>query len=115
MKSTVKSLALGRKRRVRAKISGTTARPRLSIKISNRHIVAQIIDDSVGKTLAHAASATSKTSGSLTEKATWAGSEVATQAKKHKITRVVFDRGSHRYKKRLDALASAARDGGLEF
>ena len=105
-----------RKARVRANVSGTADRPRLSVYVSNQHIHAQIIDDTNGKTLASSSSAGSKDAkGSLTEKATWIGDDIAKKAKKAKVTAVVFDRNGRKYHGRLKALADAARKGGLEF
>ena len=102
-----------RKNRVRAKIGGTAERPRLSVFISNKNIVAQLIDDVNGKTLAYADSA--KMQGTLTEKAAKVGEEIASAAKKAKIEAVVFDRGGRQYAGRLHALANAAREKGLKF
>jgi large subunit ribosomal protein L18 len=104
-----------RKGRVRARITGTTLRPRLSVRISNRHITAQIINDETGLTLASATTVKATVKGTMTEKATWLGGEIATAAKKSKIKLVVLDRGSKLYHGRLHALAEAARNGGLEF
>jgi len=106
-----------RKNRTRAKISGTTERPRLTVHISNQHITAQIIDDIKGNTLAYATTVGNKTisKGTKTERATAIGTEIAAKAKKAKVTTVVFDRGSRLYAGRLSALAEAARKGGLEF
>ena len=105
-----------RKNRVRARISGTTERPRLSVFISLAHVSAQIIDDTTGKTLAAASTIGKKdTKGSKTDLAAAVGTEIAKAAKKAKITKVVFDRGSRHYGKRLSALADAARKEGLEF
>lgn len=103
-----------RAQRVRAKISGTAKRPRLAVRISNRHIWAQLIDDVAGKTLAAASSLGAK-DGSLSDKAALVGESVAEAAKKSKISRVVLDRGSHLYHRRLQAFAEAARKKGLEF
>jgi large subunit ribosomal protein L18 len=104
-----------RANRTRAKIHGTAERPRLSVNISNKHIIAQIIDDDKGTTLAYATTVGSKDKGSKTELAAKIGSEIAKKAKKAKIEKVVFDRGSRLYASRLSALADAARKEGLEF
>lgn len=105
-----------RKTRVRATVSGTSERPRLSVHISNRHISVQIIDDSKHRTIAGTTSATAKAAtGSLQEKAAWAGTDIAKKAKKAGVTKVVFDRGGRQYKARLQTLADAARKEGLEF
>lgn len=108
------NLAL-RKLRVRARVVGTTQRPRLSVHISNRHISAQLIDDSQHKTLASVTTTTAKLNGSLSQKAAWVGSEIAKKAVQVKIKLVVLDRGGRQYKARLQALADAARKEGLEF
>ncbi len=104
-----------RANRTRAKIHGTAERPRLSVNISNKHIIAQIIDDDKGITLAYATTVSSKDKGNKTELAAKIGSEIAKKAKKAKIEKVVFDRGSRLYAGRLSALADAARKEGLEF
>lgn len=110
-----KNLAL-RKNRIRAKVIGTADRPRLSIHISARHVSAQIIDDTAHKTLAAVSTIGSKAAtGTLTEKAAWVGAEVAGKAKSIKVNKVVFDRGGRQYHGRVEALASAAREKGLEF
>jgi large subunit ribosomal protein L18 len=110
-------LQLNRRRaRVRSKISGTTERPRLSVKITLKHVTAQIIDDASGRTLAYATSVGHKDAkGNLTAKASWAGEQIAAAAKTKKIKQVVFDRGGRIYHGRLHALAEAARAKGLEF
>jgi large subunit ribosomal protein L18 len=105
-----------RKHRVRATVSGTADRPRLSVHISNKHITAQVIDDEAGKTLAYASTVSSKAAkGSMKERAAWVGEEVAKKAKTAKVKAVVFDRGGHIYHGRVAALADAARNAGLEF
>ncbi len=109
-----KNLAL-RKGRVRAKISGTAERPRLTVTISNLHVSAQIIDDVAQKTLVSATTVGSKAKGTKTELAAKIGAEIAKKAKKAKINTVVFDRNGRQYAGRLHALADAARKEGLEF
>jgi len=105
-----------RKQRVRAQISGTAQRPRLSVSISNLHVTAQLIDDTAQQTLAYASTVGQKTvTGTRIEKAAWVGSEIAKLAKTKKIKTVVFDRGSKLYHGRIAALATAARNAGLEF
>ncbi len=116
MSTTVLARNIQRRNRTRAKISGTAIRPRLNVHISNRHITAQLIDDTVGKTIAFVTtSKAAEAKGNLTEKASWVGEQIALLAKKHKVTQVVFDRGSRIYHGRLHALATAARSKGLEF
>ena len=105
-----------RKNRVRSKVSGTPKRPRLSVYISNRHITAQVIDDTKHKTITAVATVGSKAAkGSMTDRAEWVGSEVAKKAKAAKINSVVFDRGAHIYHGRVKAVADAARKAGLEL
>lgn len=104
-----------RKGRVRARLSGTAERPRLSVTISNMHVSAQLIDDIAGRTLASATTVGAKVEGSMADKAAFIGTDIAKKAKKAKITAVVFDRNGRRYARRLSALADAARKEGLEF
>ena len=104
-----------RAKRTRAKIHGTAERPRLSIHISNQHITAQIIDDDKKVTLAYATTIGSKLSGTKTAKAAKIGEQIGKAAKKAKIEKVVFDRGSKLYAGRMSALAEAARKEGLTF
>ena len=105
-----------RKLRVRTKVNGTTERPRLSVFISNRNITAQIIDDSKSATLTFVTTVGQpKLPKTMTEKAEWVGTEIATQAKAKKIKKVVFDRSGRLYHGRVQSLANAARKAGLEF
>ena len=104
-----------RKKRTRAKIHGTAKRPRLSVHFSNLHIVAQVIDDDKGVTLAYATTVGTKMTGTKTEKAAKIGEEIAKKAKAAKVSEVVFDRGAKLYAGRLAALADAARKEGLKF
>jgi large subunit ribosomal protein L18 len=104
-----------RKGRVRAKVTGTAARPRLTVTISNVHVSAQLIDDEKGHTLAAATTVGAKTTGSKSELAAKVGADIAKKAKKAKVTAVVFDRNGRQYAGRLAALADAARKEGLEF
>lgn len=104
-----------RKSRVRAKISGTAERPRLSVAISNTHVSAQLIDDVKQHTVAAATTVGTKQTGTMTEQAAVVGADIAKKAKKLKITAVVFDRNGRQYAGRLKALADAARKEGLEF
>lgn len=111
---------LRRHRRVRAKLSGTGARPRLNIFRSSEHIYAQLIDDEAGHTMA----AASTVDGELRKQcadlnkidaARLVGKAIADRAKEAGVTTVVFDRGGWRYQGRVRALAEGAREGGLEF
>ena len=106
-----------RQHRVRAKLTGTAERPRLSIHISNVHVSAQLIDDVAGNTLASVSTAGKKTAvkGTMTEKATWVGEQIAAQAASKKVSHVIFDRGPKLYHGRIKALADAAREKGLKF
>ena len=107
---------LKRRRRVRAKVHGTAARPRISVFRSNRGIFAQLIDDDAGRTLA----AVNWTEAGLRglkpmEQATRAGALLADRAKAAGVETAVFDRGGYRYHGRVKALADGAREGGLTF
>ena len=109
---------LERHKRVRAKVSGTKDIPRLNVFRSAKHISVQIIDDEAGKTLVSASSMDKDlkiTNGGNIEAAKIVGAEIAKRAKKAKITKVVFDRGGYQYHGRVEALANAARENGLEF
>jgi large subunit ribosomal protein L18 len=108
-----------RHRRVRKKITGTAQRPRLAVFRSNKHLSLQLIDDVAGHTLAAASTAESalraEGSGSTVEAATRLGTVLAERAKAAGITEVVFDRGGFLYHGRVAAVATAAREAGLEF
>lgn len=102
--------------RVRSKIVGTTEVPRLCVFRSNKNISCQIIDDENGVTLASASSLGLKLkNGGNIEAAKEVGKAIAEAAKKAKITKVVFDRGGYLYHGRVEALATSARESGLEF
>ena len=107
---------LRRRRRVRAKVSGTAERPRISVFRSNRGISAQLIDDETGRTLA----AVNWTEPELRDlpamdQARRAGELIADRAKAAGVQRAVFDRGGYQYHGRVQALADGARAGGLGF
>ncbi len=104
-----------RKSRVRSKITGTAARPRLTVTISNKHVSAQLIDDVAQHTLAASTTVGTKQTGTIAEQAAFVGTDIAKKAKKAKLTAVVFDRNGRQYAGRLAALADAARKEGLEF
>ena len=102
--------------RVRKKGAGSTARPRLVVNRSARHIVVQIVDDSVGRTLASASTmdeAVRSADGDKTAKAKLVGALIAERARDAGITAVVFDRGGYQYHGRVAALADSAREAGL--
>jgi len=106
-----------RHRRVRKRVSGTTERPRLAVFRSNRHIYAQVIDDTSGRTLAAASTAEPELrSGSTAtvDAAKAVGQLIGERAKAAGISRVVFDRGGFRYHGRVAALCDGARAAGLE-
>ncbi len=108
---------LKRHKRVRGKISGTAARPRLCVYRSLDNIYAQIIDDEAGVTLASASTAekTFKEYGGNKAAAREIGKIIAERAVKKNITEVVFDRGGYVYHGRVEELAEGAREGGLKF
>ncbi|MET8253002.1 50S ribosomal protein L18 [Micromonospora lupini] len=113
--------AVGRARRhfrVRKNVSGTAERPRLVVTRSLRHMVAQIVDDTKGHTLASASTLDSSLRGTEGDKSALAGKVgalLAERAKAAGVSKVVFDRGGNRYAGRVAALADAAREAGLEF
>lgn len=104
--------------RLRKKISGTAARPRLAVKRSSRHITVQLIDDTVGRTLASASTLEADLradDGDKTAKARKVGELVGRRAAELGVTTVVLDRGGDAYHGRIAALADGARSAGLEF
>jgi large subunit ribosomal protein L18 len=105
---------LKRRRRVRAKISGTAERPRISVFRSNRGIAAQLVDDITGHTLAAVAWTEAPLRGkSQMEQATEAGKLLAERARAAGVTSAVFDRGGYQYHGRVKAFAEGVREGGL--
>jgi large subunit ribosomal protein L18 len=107
-----------RHNRLRKKVVGTTERPRLAVARSNKHISAQVIDDSTGRTLAAASTSEKDVRGSGSgnkQAAAGVGTRVAERAKAAGVTKVVFDRGGHIYHGRIAAVADAAREAGLEL
>lgn len=110
-----KANKISRKNRIRARVSGTAERPRLSVFKSNQHIYVQVINDEVGKTLAAASDFELKEKIPFSEKAKAVGSLIAKKAKEGKIEKVVFDRGGNRYHGIIKSLADGAREGGLNF
>lgn len=109
-----------RKLRIRKKVSGSPARPRLTVFRSAKHIYAQVVDDVTGQTLAHASTLSKDVRGTLddgnkVDAAKKVGTLIAKICKSKKIDRVVFDRNGYLYHGRVSALAQAAREAGLEF
>ncbi|GAB3084479.1 50S ribosomal protein L18 [Micromonospora schwarzwaldensis] len=113
--------AVGRARRhfrVRKNVNGTAERPRLVVTRSLRHIIAQVVDDTKGHTLASASTMDASLRGTEGDKSALAGKVgalLAERAKAAGVSKVVFDRGGNRYAGRVAALAKAAREAGLEF
>ncbi|MGD9990720.1 50S ribosomal protein L18 [Pseudonocardia sp.] len=104
--------------RLRKKINGTTARPRLAVKRSSRHMFVQLIDDLAGHTLASASTLDADVAsleGDKKAKAAKVGELIAARAKAAGVDAVVFDHGGNGYHGRIAALADAAREGGLKF
>ncbi len=119
---TAKSRTARKRRhnRVRLKISGTPDRPRLNIYRSSKHIYAQVIDDTEGKTIVAASTVDKVVMSQIggknkKEQAAIVGELVAERAKSAGISNVVFDRGGFRYHGRVEALAKSARESGLKF
>jgi large subunit ribosomal protein L18 len=113
--------AVARKRRhtrVRKRVTGTTARPRLVVSRSSRHLFVQVVDDSAGTTLASASTMEADMrafDGDKSAKAKKVGELLAERAKSAGVEAVVFDRGGNKYHGRVAALAEGAREGGLAF
>ena len=103
------------KYRIRNKISGTPARPRLAVYRSNKSIYCQLIDDLNGVTIASSSSARIGATGNKVEQAKEVGKSIAEKAKAANIDNVVLDRGGYLYHGRVKSLADGAREGGLQF
>jgi len=115
-KESRNSIRERRHERVREKVTGTADTPRLVVFRSNKNIEAQIVDDVKGVTLVASGSVALKIKvGGNCEAAAEVGKDLAAKAKKAGITKVVFDRGGYAYHGRVQALADAAREGGLLF
>lgn len=115
MKQSLKTIKREvRRRRIRAKLSGTEARPRLAIFKSNKYMYAQLIDDSKNATVVSSSGAGLKAK-TKTEQAMMVGKDIAAKAIAKDVKKVVFDRGGYIYTGRVKAVADAAREGGLEF
>ena len=109
---------LRRHNRLRKRVGGTPERPRLVVKRSSRHIHVQLVDDTVGRTLASASTMEADLRGAEGDKSALArqvGALIADRAKAAGVSAVVFDRGGNRYAGRIAALADGAREGGLDF
>ena len=109
-----------RKNRVRKKLRGDAERPRLCIFRSNKHIYCQLIDDESGKTIASASTRDKELAGSVKyggncDAAKAIGTAIAEKAKSAGVSKIRFDRGTYKFHGRVAELASAAREGGLEF
>ncbi|MGV9723229.1 50S ribosomal protein L18 [Nocardia beijingensis] len=117
--STQRRLSKARRHfRLRKKVVGTTDRPRLVVNRSSRHLHAQLVDDSVGKTIAAASTIEADVravDGDKSAKSKKVGALLAERARAAGVEAVVFDRGGHDYHGRIAALADAAREGGLKF
>ena len=114
-----KSAARGRRHlRLRKKVAGTAVRPRLVVSRSSRHVFVQVVDDTIGKTVASASSMEADLrsfEGDKTAKARKVGELVAERAKAAGVSEAVFDRAGNKYHGRVAALAEGAREGGLTF
>ncbi len=115
MKTSKYDLRQARKRRIRAKVTGTSQRPRMSVFCSLTSISAQIIDDTAGKTLVSASTKEAKLKTKNVDAAKKVGALLAEKAKAAKINTIVFDRNARKFHGKVKALADAAREGGLAF
>ena len=119
-KKSRSEVRVNKHRKLRNRFSGTAERPRLSVFRSNNHMYAQIIDDTVGKTLVSASTVQKEVKAELektnnVDAAAYLGTVIAKRAIEAGITTVVFDRGGFIYQGKIKALADAAREAGLEF
>ena len=119
-KKSRSEVRVNKHRKLRNRFSGTAERPRLAVFRSNNHMYAQIIDDTVGKTLVAASTVEKAVSAELektnnVEAAAYLGTVIAKRAIEKGINTVVFDRGGFIYQGKIKALADAAREAGLEF
>ena len=119
-KKSRSEVRVNKHRKLRNRFSGTAERPRLAVFRSNNHMYAQIIDDTVGKTLVAASTVEKEVSAELektnnVDAAAYLGTVIAKRAIEAGITTVVFDRGGFIYQGKIKALADAAREAGLEF
>ena len=119
-KKSRSEVRVNKHRRLRNRISGTAERPRLAVFRSNNHMYAQIIDDTVGKTLVSASTLQKEVKAELektnnVDAAAYLGTVIAKRAIEKGINTVVFDRGGFIYQGKIKALADAAREAGLEF
>jgi large subunit ribosomal protein L18 len=116
-----KQARLKRRKRIRKNISGTEQRPRLSVFRSSKHIYAQVIDDTTGRTIAAASSLEKNTTdkkddvGNAIDRAKSVGKRVGERAKKEGINQIVFDRSGFLYHGRVKAVSEGAREAGLDF
>jgi large subunit ribosomal protein L18 len=107
-------------RRIRKRVSGTAARPRLAVHFSGKHVYAQVIDDEAGRTLVSAATVEKELAGkgkaaSNCPRAEQVGKAIAERLLSKKVDKIIFDRGGFLYHGKVKALADAAREGGLKF
>ena len=114
MIASKKEKIIRRHKQIRTRVSGTAARPRLAVSKSNTNLIAQLIDDQKGATLAYVWTKL-ENGKTLNERTKSAGLKIAELAKAKKISKVVFDRGGYAFTGNVKLLADSAREGGLEF